>query len=659
MAAGHINRVVGRLRRVALGSIDAMRSDAQLLEGFIARREPAAFELLLRRHGPMVLGVCRRLLGNEADAEDAFQATFLVLVRKAGSINPREQVGNWLYGVAYRTALKARTMNCRRRTRELQAGARRLGGGSDSGPAELWPELQAILDDELQRLPEKYRAAVVLCDLEGKTHREAARLLGWPDGTLTTRLIAARRLLAGRLTRRGLALSASAMAALMAENAAPAALPEALAATTVHGVAGTAAGAVSVKVAALTEGVLKAMLIAKLKTTAGVIVGLALLGAVAGGLAYPGPGTAGGAAQPNGNDPLAAVQPGGDPDAKKDAAAEPGRQGVVIQVDSLGLMQISLGTDDGVNVGDQLDVYRLKPQPKYVGRCKVTNAVARSCVAELRIPVKGIQATAGDHVTKELLQGALKPPPMGNAAGTEKPMPPPANVHGIVSRIDGANNLVEISLGSDDGIKENQVLHVHREAPKAIFVASIKIIVTFQRSAVARPTNPATLPQMNAGDKVSAALPLPPPSDSLPLKVDAGKTVGDSPRGDVRHVAERFLAGAVSGKIDDVRGLLQPSLPKKRVDALKGAVVKVPPMALVVVDTDEALAISEGCDRNVIEGQLQTRIVIALKRANSEQILIGWIAGDWLIADAYPCDGNWALNHLTDFLKRHPASQTR
>src|SRR5260221_12271745 len=162
MAAGHINRVVGRLRRVVLGSMDAMRSDAKLLESFIARREPAAFELLLRRHGPMVLGVCRRLLGNEADAEDAFQATFLVLVRKAGSIVPREQVGNWLYGVAYRTALKARTMNVRRRTRELRAGARRLGSEMDSGPAELWPELQAILDDELQRLPEKNRAPVAL-----------------------------------------------------------------------------------------------------------------------------------------------------------------------------------------------------------------------------------------------------------------------------------------------------------------------------------------------------------------------------------------------------------------------------------------------------------------------------------------------------------------
>src|SRR5690242_3196595 len=106
MAAGHINRLVGRLRDVAF-------SDGQLLDRFVAHRDAAAFELLLRQHGPMVLGVCRRLLGNAADAEDAFQATFLILVRKAASIVPREQVGNWLYGVAYRTALKARAMNAK------------------------------------------------------------------------------------------------------------------------------------------------------------------------------------------------------------------------------------------------------------------------------------------------------------------------------------------------------------------------------------------------------------------------------------------------------------------------------------------------------------------------------------------------------------------
>jgi hypothetical protein len=197
------------------------------------------------------------------------------------------------------------------------------------------------------------------------------------------------------------------------------------------------------------------------------------------------------------------------------------------------------------------------------------------------------------------------------------------------------------------------VLHVHREAPKAIFVASIKIVVTFQRSAVARPTNPGTLPKISAGDKVSTALPLPPPSDAPPPKVDTGKTVGESPRQDVRHIAERFLAAAVAGKIDDVRGLLQPSLAKERVDALKGAVVKVPPMALVVVDTDEALAISD-----VVEGTLQTRIVILLKRASPAQMMSGWYAADWLIADAYPCDAHWALNQITDFVNRHPAART-
>src|SRR5436305_671300 len=114
MAAGHINRVVGRLRRAALGGAAEAQSDGQLLDRFVARRESAAFEGLLRRHGPMVLGVCRRILGNDADADDAFQATFLVLVRKAASVRPRERVGNWLYGVACRTAAQAPAVHGKR-----------------------------------------------------------------------------------------------------------------------------------------------------------------------------------------------------------------------------------------------------------------------------------------------------------------------------------------------------------------------------------------------------------------------------------------------------------------------------------------------------------------------------------------------------------------
>src|SRR5262249_34920722 len=157
-------------------------TDGELLEWFITRRDEAAFEVLLRRHGPMVLGVCRRILRNEADAEDAFQATFLVLVRKAASIRPRGMVGNWLYGVAQTTALKARAMRTKQSAKEREAAAR----SEPERAVENREQLHELLVRELKALPDKYRAVIVLCDLEGQTIREAARQLGCPPGTVGT-----------------------------------------------------------------------------------------------------------------------------------------------------------------------------------------------------------------------------------------------------------------------------------------------------------------------------------------------------------------------------------------------------------------------------------------------------------------------------------------
>src|SRR5262249_39553350 len=147
---------------------------------------------------PMVLGVCRRVLRNEADAEDAFQATFLVLVKKAASIRPRGMVGNWLYGVAHTTALKARAMRTRRLAKEREAAAR----PKPEAAAGAWEQLHGLLDQELKALPDKYRAAIVLCDLEGKSVKEAAQQLGCPPGTIGSRLARGRRLLSRRLARR-------------------------------------------------------------------------------------------------------------------------------------------------------------------------------------------------------------------------------------------------------------------------------------------------------------------------------------------------------------------------------------------------------------------------------------------------------------------------
>jgi RNA polymerase sigma factor (sigma-70 family) len=248
-------------------------TDGQLLDAFLARSEEAAFAALVRRHGPMVFGVCRRVLGNRHDAEDAFQATFLVLLRKASSIRPRQAVGHWLYGVAYRTALRARTALARRRAKERQVAESRR-----ENPPQCGEDWRPLLDEELSRLPEKYRAPIVLCDLQGRTHKEAARELGWPQGTLSGRLWRARSLLARRLTRRGLTLSATALTLASTEDAAFASLSTPLVRATAEIArafiqsGSAAAGEMSANVAALTQGVLKAMWMTKVRIAAVVML---------------------------------------------------------------------------------------------------------------------------------------------------------------------------------------------------------------------------------------------------------------------------------------------------------------------------------------------------------------------------------------------------
>src|SRR5262245_17747166 len=208
-------QILHELRRSALRAAEARATDGELLDRFIATRDEAAFEALLRRHGGMALGVCRRILRNDADADDAFQATFLVLVRKARSIRPRSMVGAWLYGVARTTSLKARAMRGLRRARE-QAAPPRLGPAIAD---QTWARLEALLDQELNALPDIYRSAIVLCDLEGKSIQEAARQLGCPGGTIGVRLARGRRLLSGRLERHGLAIAGGALTALTGAHA--------------------------------------------------------------------------------------------------------------------------------------------------------------------------------------------------------------------------------------------------------------------------------------------------------------------------------------------------------------------------------------------------------------------------------------------------------
>jgi len=231
-----------------------------------------------------VWGVCRRLLSHH-DAEDAFQVTFLLLVRKAASIRPRQMVANWLYGVAHLTALQSRRAMARRRTRERQVTQMPEPALAEQ---DLWQDLRPLLDQELARLPDKYRVALILCDLECKTRKEVSRQLGCPEGTVAARLARARVMLAKRLARHGLAVSGGGLAAALSQKVASAAVPTPVlsstikAATLLAGGPAAATGTIAVKVTALMDGVLKSMLLTKLKVGVAALLVVAALGGTTG-----------------------------------------------------------------------------------------------------------------------------------------------------------------------------------------------------------------------------------------------------------------------------------------------------------------------------------------------------------------------------------------
>jgi RNA polymerase sigma factor (sigma-70 family) len=259
-------------------------TDEELLGRFVNERDEAAFESLLLRHGAMVLGVCRRILRREADAHDAFQATFLVFLRKAGSIKPRAMVGNWLYGVAQRTSLRARAL----RRMQTMSWADESLASCDASQDRVQAELRDLLDRELSQLPDKYRAPVVLCALEGRSIKEAAQTLNCPTGTIASRLSRGRDLLAKRLMRQGFVISSAALAGLLTNEATRAAIPTRLcfsliekAATAVTFDGSLGAGIASSEVSHLAAGVLRTMSISRLRWAIAACVSVSL--AVAGG----------------------------------------------------------------------------------------------------------------------------------------------------------------------------------------------------------------------------------------------------------------------------------------------------------------------------------------------------------------------------------------
>lgn len=277
MAPAQIGNVIQELRRDAYLRDSGELSDAQLLERFLAQRDEAAFAALVRRHGAMVWGVCRRVATGYHDAEDAFQATFLVLVHKARSIRMRELLANWLYGVAYRTARRTRIAGLRRQSRE------KLVADVPEPPidtVESRADVRELIDRELNALPAKYRLPMVLCELEGKTHQETADQLGWPVGTVSGRLSRARQILARRLAQRGVEASAAAWTALLLERSASAGPTPTLltAAFRCAGSVPSVEGAplVSADVTALTLEVLRTMWLDKLKLRVALLAPLLL-----------------------------------------------------------------------------------------------------------------------------------------------------------------------------------------------------------------------------------------------------------------------------------------------------------------------------------------------------------------------------------------------
>lgn len=296
MASGRIGAVTLQFQRLfGVGTVSGM-SEGQLLTRFVEKGDEAAFESLVGRFGPMVMGVCRRWIDDPHVVDDAFQATFLVLVRRAGSIRDRDLLGNWIYGVALRVAKKSRADLVRRRSRENE-GADLMAGPLAVPPELEDPDLGPILHEELARLPEKYRAPVVLCYLDGRTHEEAARLLRWPVGTVKGRLSRAKELLRGRLGRRGVTASTTVLAASLARTATAVVPPLLLDQTVKAAMALAAGGAVvaglaSAGAVALSERVVTGMILSKMKVLATTAVLAGTLGIGVGVMARQGFGPA-------------------------------------------------------------------------------------------------------------------------------------------------------------------------------------------------------------------------------------------------------------------------------------------------------------------------------------------------------------------------------
>jgi RNA polymerase sigma factor (sigma-70 family) len=286
MAAKALNGVFHRLRALAAVHTSRACNDRELLERFLTAEDEAAFTLLVERHGPMILGLCRRLLRDRHEADDACQATFLVLARKARTVRKQESLASWLHGVAYRVSISLRRQRARRVRRE-QSACKTPVQEPDDGLT--WRELRPVLDEELQRLPERYRAPLILCYLEGKTRDEAAQELGAKPAALHGLLDRGRKMLRDRLTRRGLTLSAVLFTTALTDIAARAALAPGLVVTSAQAALALLRGAtigeglVGPHILSLVKEASKTMFMTKLKIGAALVVAASILTGIVGG----------------------------------------------------------------------------------------------------------------------------------------------------------------------------------------------------------------------------------------------------------------------------------------------------------------------------------------------------------------------------------------
>ncbi len=544
MAIGQAGRLIQQLRQAVLARDGGGMTDGQLLEcyltfsdtpahGDVAGVRQAAFEALVRRHGPMVLSVCRRVLNNWHDAEDAFQATFLVLVRKATSIRPREMVGNWLYGVAYRTALEAKASAARRRVKET--GSRTMPPPT-AVTNDLWHDLRPLLDQELNRLPDKYRTPVVLCDLEGKPRKEAARQLGWPEGTLSGRLARARRMLAGRLARHKLMVSGGSLAVALAQHSASASVPAPLVTSTVQaatlGAAGQAVanGLVSAQVAALTQGVLKTMLISKLKTATAVLIVVAAVGSGFGGLAYQSHAAGDvGTTQETGALQQPAQTAPETPEEryqkKLQELLDLLAQRAKLEAGSIPSIPSPLRvpqTEEELRKQEeelrklQQYVQKLEEQLRQREQARLQN----QALDELSLALQKLKKITAEEPAKkqaveefekslnklmEQLGKNLKLDPKEKPKDPPEDKKPPEGIEGRVRQV-SEEGFVTITLGSDAGLQIGQRLHVYRLEPKPEYGGEIRVVELRPTEAVGKVVSPDAVRRIRIDDKVADKL---------------------------------------------------------------------------------------------------------------------------------------------------------